>query len=393
MAISGENILYSGAIVSSPRVACSASGDCTIVWRRTLPSGLGSSIAVRRRVDGRWTEEESLASPNRATQARQPVVRLDSSANPHVVWVGEKDGSTFLEYAFLVDLGRPVWSYFPSLASSRNTIEFPTLALGPRDQTFVAWQEREGSLSRIHAFVVDDAGETHHAVLDGQDKAHEVVYPDLVSIPPTVAGGEPRMAVYWLNLDGLEPRIEMRRWDPETRDWTPFAPPQWPKEVVETLPYILSSPETEPFLVGHRPVGRYDRVFLCSGEGDVTYLDPAAEAWNRFPVASLELDERRGMVWEQESNGATTLIQAVVKPKALLAGAGSAIVTRPLAVADSYLVPEPDVAISGRSLLSVWIGWNRPQTPLEEPSGSGGTPAVFFSETDLASFELERLPE
>jgi hypothetical protein len=278
-----------------------------------------------------------------------------------------------LEYTFFTE---SVWVPYGLLGPvSTQKIEHPVMMVGPRNQLFVVWQERVGVSYQIHAFVIDAKGNSYHHVLDGKEQLRYVIYPDLMELAPATPGEDPRVAVAWFSLEQPEAKLEMRVWAPAQLDWLPAEPPAWTTGALESLPLVAASPESGYILVGYRPQGRYDRIFMTSERFSLAYLDANDPVQSRFPRVSEPLNGVFGFAWQQESEDGISLVQAALRPT-------GEIFSAPLARADALLPPQPDVALSAGSLMAVWT------TLVREPATQNTTttlqrPVIYFSESTI----------
>jgi len=379
--------LSSASVVArSPRIAAEAGGDCIVAWIEERPGETPSATLVaRRRQDGLWSKLRGPAGGGAfGVSLRDPAVALDSAGDPHMVWVTDNGTTSTLHYAFLTDAG---WT--PGirlrLAGSRR-IEQPVLALwsgdeaaGRGDDTFVVWQESEGTRYQIHAFVVSAEGEGNHQVLEGEDALRYAIFPDLVELPPLEPTGRSRVAVCWYDLEKDETRVAMRVWNSQTKEWAPAEPPAWPSRAVESIPFVAATADAGPFLVGHQLFGRTDRIFLSSDVLPLACVDDDPFAQNRFPRISRPLGGLSGLVWEQRRDDEITVARAVIRP-----ALGERVLLPSDGAVDSFLAPEPDIALTHDSALTVWV--RRLMCPPGKPwewAEPRYTPAVFFSETQI----------
>lgn len=365
-----------GISATEPRMASASDGDCAVVWQQSTAALPAPVVAIRQRRLGVWGPVQVVGSGTPGGSVREPLIRLDSSEHPHVVWVSGNDRENSLQYSFLAE---SVWVRYGQIAPpTSHKIEHPVLMMGPHKQMFLVWQESVGLVYQIHAFVIDTKGNATHRILAGQDQMRYVIYPDLMEIPPALPGQEPRIAVVWFSLEKTEGALEMRIWDPLKGDWTTEKAPAWTAQSLQSLPLVAGSPAGAPILIGYRPEGRYDRIFLSSEKFPLAYLDGKTAVQNRLPRIGQPLNNTFGLVWQQETDEGINLVQGALRPT-------GSIFSAPLAQVDSLLPPQPDVALSTQTLMTVWTALVREPT-LQNPISTTAfqIPAIYFSELKIS---------
>jgi hypothetical protein len=391
---SGPAILLSPPGSQEPSIAAAPNGDCAVAWVRLRPDGTPDSLELRRRVKGVWSPVETPCPARPNVLVREPIVRLDSSGNPHLVWVAAQGALTSLEYAFYTGSS---WSRFegqsllPRLSSLR--IEHPVMKILPRnkttrlgDEVFLAWQERAGSNYCIRVFVIDSKAEVHCAALAGEQSPRYVVYPDFLELPPAKAGGEPRVGVCWYSLDLAEPRVEMRAWDDASREWRLENYPQWTPQELHSLPLVLATAAREPFLVG---VDSQERISLLLRPIPPVVLSGKNSSRNRLPRASPPDRGTFGLLWQEETAGGVRLVQAALRPE------GSVFSETLASESDLFFPFAPDVALAGNNLLAVYVAKvTSPMDPTGPPLTVWQLPCVVLRETSIPGDAWEAiLPE
>lgn len=362
-----------GASAGAPRIAASPDRDCTVVWQQSDATSPTLAVVARQRRAGQWGPLQRIGGDIPGFEAREPVLRLDTSNQPHVLWINSNGQQHFLEYAFLME---STWVRYGLIgAVSAQKIEHPVMLLGPHNTFFAAWQERLGVDYQIHAFVIDALGNTHHSILEGADQFKYVIYPELVELPAAVPGQSARIAVVWFSLEGPRAQLEMRQWNEAEKEWKPITAPRWTEKSLEYLPLVAGSAQSGLFLLGYQPAGRYDRIFLSTQATPIAYLDQNSPVQNRLPRIGGSLNGVFGLAWQQETAAGTILVHGALQPS-------GEIQTLPLAKANPLVPAQPDTSLTSNSLVSVWLNLVPGSNELAGENPVSYT-AVFFTEREI----------
>lgn len=359
----------------SPRIAASPEGDCTVVWHQSDATSPTLAVMARQRREKQWGPTQRIGGDIPGFEAREPIVRLDSSGQPHVLWINSNSQHHFLEYAFLME---SAWVRYGLIgAVSPQKIEHPVMLLGPHNAFFAAWQERLGVDYQIHAFVIDALGNTHHAILEGADQFKYAIYPELVELPAAAPGEPSRIAIVWFSLEGPRAKLEMREWKEAEKEWKPVVAPGWAEESLEYLPLVSGSAQSGLFLVGYQPAGRFDRIFLNTQSIPLAYLDQNSPVQNRLPRIGGSVNGSFGITWQQETAAGTILVHGALRPS-------GEIQTFSLAKANPLVPAQPDTSLSSTSIVSVWTSLVPPASRSAN-AGDSQITAVFFMERAIES--------
>lgn len=371
----------SGSVAEQPRIAATADGNATLVWREsrlaTPDAAPSETIVARERRDGQWLEPHVLAQAETGATLGEPAIALDDNGGAYVAWVATSLAGQRVDFAFRSGL---LWAPATTLGRSATlAIERPVVAVHPGDSSvFFAWQERRGSSQyRVRTLVVGPGGTLYPDIVAGRNPMAYVIYPELIALPPEVPGGEPRMALCWYDLSAGRAGLDMRVWRPERHDWVlPTTQISWPSDALASLPLVTGSGDLAPVLVGYyAPTGRGDRVFVATETlGGLACLDASPECLNRAPRVGRPLGARLSFVWRQETSTESHLMQGIVEPS-------KAVASLPLAAADAFSPPEADTALTAQGVLCVW------STPAPTPDAPGRyLPTVLFQDTPIGDF-------
>jgi hypothetical protein len=149
------NISRSPGQAFEPEIAIDSAGAINIAWEDTAPGE--SVIMFSRSRDGGQTFSEPARVSTGEGAATEAHVRVDSSNNIHVVWVGESEGGPQAFYSRSTDGGASFSD--PVNLSNRPGREIHKPFLATHDDTiFVAYHEEAGGNKQVYLVRSTDGG-------------------------------------------------------------------------------------------------------------------------------------------------------------------------------------------------------------------------------------------
>lgn len=298
----------SGAQCRSPRLAVAPNGDAMAVWRELREGRV--RIVTRQRLDNRWLTRQTLADVDTAEgDLREPLVRMDAGARPHVCWIEKRAGLERLVYR---RIEQNMWQRPSPLSdSSSYTLSHANLAFDAQGLLHALWLENRGYQARLQSAALD--GDRTLQRSPHGSAWRRVAYPLLLTLPSPRQIGSPILAALFYDIEGGgEPRLEQSVWNPTERKWIAAPVLRWPQGALRGLPIIAGNAHTPPFLVGTlTDHNGHERISAQFPRRPPLLLSRDGEGRAAYPLVSDSSHDRRfALVWRRERSGFSWLVRA-----------------------------------------------------------------------------------
>jgi BNR repeat-like domain len=152
-----KRLTWNGGGSEYPDIAVDSSGNPQLVWTDDTPGNY--EVHYRKSTDGGKTWAAAKRLTWNADSSQEPVIAVDSSGNPHVVWFDRTPGNDEIYYKKSPD-GGTTWDPAKRLTWDSYGSWYPSIAVDSSDMLHLAWENATVEAPEIYYKKSTDGGAT-----------------------------------------------------------------------------------------------------------------------------------------------------------------------------------------------------------------------------------------